>query len=456
MTITSKPTSPAYRSNYDKTFKKGPKTLNDALKIIDQALLKACEGHVGDFGHPPRVEVPNLSPEQSFSSEEIKWKCWEVSGIPVYKDSGVKELPYGGTFPDQDSLQEGDKIIVGGTTGWFHAVVERRPSGELFAVTEPGNQSGFALGYSEEQGCWASYGQVNLEAIHKLKLYAPSEPHQVSKPIDDGKVVVLSAKEYEMGSSRRRFVLSCRHVPWLAPDTAVGSRVDCPLCVKLVGSMRENDGQHPHAPKAKFPMVFDLSCGHVIYGKHHDARPGQYVPCPGCREGQSSGPLNRVDMDAIKSFLTAPVLTSEDAHPYAKESAEGVVELGDDTGVKALMSTADYEAIRDYKPIPTEAVGVTMTEVMGMSLPNPELVYKDDDGVTRLHPQPTPLTVGIDFGTGPSRTVITECYPSGSEYCPACGEALANHQMVGKPPALCCHNCGATLAEILDTNKPTE
>ena len=57
-----------------------------------------------------------------------------------------------------------------------------------------------------------------------------SEPHKVSTPINDGKVVILSAKEYEMGSNRRYYVLSCRHLALLSANETVGSRVVCPLC----------------------------------------------------------------------------------------------------------------------------------------------------------------------------------------------------------------------------------
>jgi len=69
------------------------------------------------------------------------------------------------------------------------------------------------------------------EAAKEVALAIQSKPHQVPKPA--GVSWVTEVLEYETGSDRRYYKLSCDHKILLNPSLSIGKEVNCPICTKL-------------------------------------------------------------------------------------------------------------------------------------------------------------------------------------------------------------------------------
>ena len=100
-------------------------------------------------------------------SEEIKWKCWQEMGVPLYASSDMKE-----------KVRE----LVVGSTVWtkdFFGPVELTVESEEYGSS--GNM-GYCLAFEDTldfiEGevvttkCWKNIGMINLKAISRLELYS--------------------------------------------------------------------------------------------------------------------------------------------------------------------------------------------------------------------------------------------------------------------------------------------
>lgn len=403
-------TNPAYRNNYNRIFNK-PDIINGMAIWYTSCSCVGAQYRLDAIGNPRRRQIKsgNIWIDDPATSGEFPffntWVC-SACGRRIWPEA---------IFDETGKLKDGFQPAE-------HSPI-RNP--ELAILRDNTARE------------IAEYVENGLRVACTKYIGHRSEPHQVSEPINDGKVVVLSAKEYEHGSSRRRFILSCRHAPWLPPETEVGSRIKCPLChvEQVVDLHRRED--HEHMAK-EYPIAFELSCGHRKLGNPGDHTIHEWVTCEYCAsdgfsedsrpfgvtmtevqgtmppdpgmiaklpdgrtvllpngtklpEGtgivfgvdwgtgpsksfeitarrasdgsfvieemhevvsseaaeEPDPPISAEDFAALKELLKPPELLDESAHPYAEEVADGVVALGDDNGVKVLLPTEDYKAIRE-------------------------------------------------------------------------------------------------------------